>query len=455
MNLVTIAWKSIRQRALASFLTALSVALGVTLMVSVLVVHGIVDRIFSQNASGYHLVVGAKGSPLQLVLNTIYHLSSPVENIPYLYYKELKSNPRVKNAIPICMGDVTMEGNFRIIGTSPEFFEVDYHPEKKFRVRGHYLEDAFDAVIGSQVARTNGWDIGSTFQPAHGVADDDHVHEEKFTVVGVLQATGTPNDNGVYIHIDGFYQIAGHAKPADEAAAKAAAFEEVEKKKEGGQQQPETVAPAEEAKPAEKKEKHDDHAGHDHHGHHHELPDEQKEVTAVLINAKHDPAAIILRANINEGPYAQAAVPFQEINWILNNVVGNVRTLLVVMTALILVVSGVGIFVSIYNSMADRRREIAVMRALGAQRGTVFSIIFLESILLCVGGGLFGVLLGHGMVVIAAPILEVRTGLLIDPWAFETLELVLLPALIALASLVGIVPGLTAYRTDVAKALHA
>ena len=95
------------------------------------------------------------------------------------------------------------------------------------------------------------------------------------------------------------------------------------------------------------------------------------------------------------------------------------------------------------------------MRARGAQRGTVFSIIFLESILLCVGGGLFGVLLGHGMVVIAAPILEVRTGLLIDPWAFETLELVLLPALIALASLVGIVPGLTAYRTDVAKALHA
>ncbi len=451
MNLVTIAWKSIRQRALASFLTALSVALGVTLMVSVLVVHGIVDRIFSQNASGYHLVVGAKGSPLQLVLNTIYHLSSPVENIPYVYYKELKANPRVLNAIPICMGDVTMEGNFRIIGTSPEFFEVDYHPDKKFRVRGHFLEDDFDAVIGAQVARTNGWNIGSTFKPAHGVADDDHVHDEVFTVVGVLAATGTPNDNGVYIHIDGFYQIAGHAKPIDEAVAKALAFEAVDTQKKKGEA-PDKPAPA----PAPPKEKHDDHAGHDHHGHHHhELPDEQKEVTAVLINAKHDTAAILLRANINEGPYAQAAIPFQEINWILNNVVGNVRTLLVIMTALILVVSGVGIFVSIYNSMADRRREIAVMRALGAQRGTVFAIIFLESILLCVGGGLFGVLLGHGMVVIAAPILEARSGLLIDPWAFETLELILLPALIAMASLVGIVPGMTAYRTDVAKALHA
>lgn len=453
MNLVTIAWKSIRQRALASYLTALSVALGVTLMVSVLVVHGIVDRIFSENASGYHLVVGAKGSPLQLVLNTIYHLSAPVENIPYLYYKELKANPRVLNAIPICMGDVTREGNFRIIGTSPEFFEVDYHPDKKFRVRGHFLEDDFDAVIGYQVARANKWDLGSTFQPAHGVADDDHVHEEKFTVVGVLAPTGTPNDNGVFIHMDGFFQIAGHEKPADEAAAKAKAFEEFQKKE--GKNDP-VVQPDSEAKPAPAEHQHDNHAGHDHHGHHHhELPDEQKEVTAILVNAKHEIAAIQLRAAIKEGPYAEAAVPFQEINWIMKNVVGNVRTLLVVMTALILVVSGVGIFVSIYNSMADRRREIAVMRALGAQRSTVFSIIFLESILLCVGGGLFGILLGHGMVVLAAPILEVKTGLLINPWAFETLELVLLPVLIALASLVGIVPGLTAYRTDVAKTLQS
>ena len=456
MNLVTIAWKSIRQRALASCLTALSVALGVTLMVSVLVVHGIVDRIFSQNASGYNIVVGAKGSPLQLVLNTIYHLGDPVENIPYLYYKELQANPRVQNAIPICMGDVSREGNFRIIGTSPEFFEVDYLPEKKFRVRGHFLEDDFDAVIGAQVARVNNWTVGSTFQPAHGVADDDHVHEEKFTVVGVLAPTGTPNDNGIYIHMDGFYQIAGHEKPADEAAAKAKAFIEFEKKEGRGAEKPAAATPAAPPKPAAPK--HADHAGHDHAGHHHHaLPDEQKEVTAILINfpPEREIAGIQLIASINEGPYAQAAIPFKEVNWIMKNVVGNVRTLLVILTALILVVSGVGIFVSIYNSMADRRREIAVMRALGAQRGTVFAIIFLESILLCVGGGLFGILLGHGMVVIAAPILEVRTGLLIDPWAFETLELILLPALIALASLVGIVPGMTAYRTDVAKSLQS
>jgi putative ABC transport system permease protein len=461
MNLVTIAWKSIRQRALASSLTALSVALGVMLMVSVLVVHGIVNRVFSQSTSGYDLVVGAKGSPLQLVLNTIYHLGDPVENIPYLYYKQLKADPSIENAIPICMGDVTQKGNFRIIGTTSEFFELPYHPDREFQVRGHLLEDDFDAVIGSQVAKENGWDIGSQFQPVHG-ASDGHVHEEKFTIVGVLAPTGTPNDKGVFIDIDGFYQIAGHEKPADEAQKKAAAYTEFERKKaEAAGVAPPAALDAPEANAAEKPESkpaatEDAHAGHDHHGHHHhELPDEQKEVTAVLLKFEFVTLAIRTASKINSEPYAQAAQPFKEIYWILNNVVGNIRWLLIVMTGLILVVSGVGIFVSIYNSMADRRREIAVMRALGAQRSTVFWIIFCESVLLCAGGGLFGMLLGHGLVVFAAPLLEAKTGLLINPWAFEQWELVLLPAMIGLASLVGIIPGLTAYRTDVAKALQS
>jgi putative ABC transport system permease protein len=103
--------------------------------------------------------------------------------------------------------------------------------------------------------------------------------------------------------------------------------------------------------------------------------------------------------------------------------------------------------------MSERRREIAVMRALGARRQTVFSIVLAESILLCFAGGLLGLLLGHGLVFLAAPIVEERSGILIDPFAFEPIELVLLPVLIVLASIVGFVPGMTAYRTDVAKAL--
>ena len=127
--------------------------------------------------------------------------------------------------------------------------------------------------------------------------------------------------------------------------------------------------------------------------------------------------------------------------------------LLLFLTGLIVVVAGIGIFVSIYNSMADRRREIAIMRSLGAHRTTVLGIILGEAVLLCVGGGTLGFLLGHGLVVIAAPIIEARAGLLIDPWKFEWLELFLFPALLVMAVLVGLLPALTAYRTDVAQSL--
>jgi putative ABC transport system permease protein len=137
----------------------------------------------------------------------------------------------------------------------------------------------------------------------------------------------------------------------------------------------------------------------------------------------------------------------------LDNFVGSIRTVLLFLTGLIVVVAGVGIFVSIYNSMADRKREIAIMRALGAQRVTVMLIILGESLLLCLSGGLLGFLLGHGLVFIAAPFIEARAGILVDPFKFELLEFWLLPMLLVMAIGAGVLPGLAAYRTDVASSL--
>lgn len=436
MNLVTIASKSLKQRALSSSLTALSVALGVTLMVSVLVINGIIERSFNQTGAGFDLVVGPKGSPLELVLSTVFHIGNSGEPLPYLYYEQLKKDDRIERAIPFAMGDVTQEGAFRIVGTTPQFFEVEYLPERPFRVRGRFIDRPFDSVVGAQVARQNGWDVGTEFQVVHGGASG-HTHDEKFTVVGVLAPTGTPNDKVVFINLEGFYLVAGHEKPIEEAIARLKAF---------------NLLPPNYKPPKPHVHEHDH--GHDHgHDHAHEVPSEQKEVSSILVLSKFPTMSPRLLAEINEGPVAQAASPTQEISWLLRNVVGNVRMLLVVLTALIIVVSGVGIFVSIYNSMSDRRREIAIMRALGAHRGTVFSIILAESVLLCLAGGVLGLLLGHGLVFIAAPLVEARAGILIDPWAFEPLELVLLPVLFVLAALIGVVPGLTAYRNDVARNL--
>lgn len=216
MNLFSIAWKSIRQRLLSSSLTAFSVALGVMLMVSVLVIYGIMDRMFSQQTIAYQLIVGPKGSDLQLVLNTVYRVSAPLQNLPYLYYEELKKDPRVELAVPFCLGDATQKGGFPIVGTTEEYFEHPFTPGQEFQIKGKPFTDAFDAIIGSEVARTNAWDLGTQFQLIHGGAES-HKHEEKFTVVAVLAPTGTPNDKTVFIHLNGFYAISGHDAPLKEA----------------------------------------------------------------------------------------------------------------------------------------------------------------------------------------------------------------------------------------------
>jgi putative ABC transport system permease protein len=414
MNLFSIAWKSIRQRALASSLTALSVALGVALMVMVLVINGTVTRMFSQSATGYHLIVGAKGSPLQL-------------------------------------GDTTEDGRFRIVGTIPEYFEVEYIPEKKFQFsQGRALTGGFEAVVGARVARAYGWTLGSEFPIAHGgnLAD---VHAEKFQVVGILAPTGTPNDRAVFIHFDGFYSIAGHEKPVEEARAEEEARQAGDApiilpnggSKTTGPLRVRAAQPGDQPKPPPAPQQSVK-----------EVASEQKQVTAILLQMKSDTLAYLYAPRINKAPVAQAVNPIAQISRLLNDLVGNVRTMLLVLTGLIIIVSGISIFVSIYNSMADRKREIAIMRALGARRGTVFSIIVAEAVLLCVLGWIVGTALGHALVFLAAPIVEARSDVLINPWSFEKEELLLLPVILGLSILVGLLPGWTAYRVDVARGLQ-
>ena len=468
MSLLTIAWKNIRQRSLASSLTALSVALGVALMVAVLVINGVVTRMFSQSGAGYHLVVGPQGSATELVLSTVYRTQLPSNNLPWRVFTELKERPEVETAIPLTMGDFTEVGQFPIVGTVPRYFAIPYGfgratgfwPQIKdllrieknltqpqqFQIRGKILTSDWDAVIGSEVARTNGWDLGTTFKMIHGGRDaaDAHVHDEEFTVRGVLAPTGTANDRSVFVHLNGFFMISGHDKPVEEAIDREAQFfpeDKAELRLKYADVIAEIAAEAE----------HDHSDGH-HHAH--AVPDLLKEVSAVLVRTKTQPAAILMAAELAEGVQAQGVNPVMVMRRLMDNLVGNIRLALMFLTALIILVSGIGIFVSIYNSMSDRRREIAVMRALGASRRTVFSVILFESILLCVVGGLAGLILGHGLVFLAAPVVAARSGLLIDPYHFESIELLLFPILIVMASLVGFLPGLTAYRTDVAKALY-
>ncbi|MBA2114316.1 ABC transporter permease [Bremerella alba] len=475
MSIWQIAWRSIRQRALASTLTSFSMALGVLLVTAVLLVHGLVSKSFTDNSDlGYNMIAGAKGGKLQLVLNTTFYLSEPVENIPYTFYQEfltkeqqeeeldlmkpenrgeLTGGTYAKNtefAIPVCLGDYYE--TYRVVGTLPKFFEdfKDYgsdEPKYSFR-EGRNFEvwndqnGYFEAVIGSMVAQHTGLKIGDKIAASHGGDPNDIHTDSPFTVVGILAPSGTPNDRAVFVNMEGFYLMSGHAK-VEEA-------EEV-----GANVTGSTISRRQ------------------------PLPIKQREVTAVLIRTSDPFSPIIIKNRVNEGNIAQIVMPVMEITSLFELIVKPIQTLLLVITVLICIVSGISILVSIYNSMNDRKREIAVMRALGARRRTVMGIVLSESIILSVGGGVLGWLGAHFLLFGASPMIEAQTGVQIrlfdlaplprklevlipsaiieNDWIgpLFSLELVIVPALILLAVLVGFLPAYTAYRTDVAETLSS
>jgi putative ABC transport system permease protein len=441
MSFWKIAWRNIEQRALASSLTGLSMALGVALMILVIVIHGVTVEQFENDAQGYHLIVGgSKGGDMQLVMTTVFHLGRPLYPIPWSYYKKFTEGefaPYTEVAVPYCLGDSFHSGEdqFRVVATTPELFEkIAYGAnsdgtEKRYEFQAgenFKAENFFDAVIGSKVARRTGLGVGDTFEPTHGISAAGDKHTE-FKIVGVLAPTGTANDRALFANLEGFFLLEGHAMPADEATehAPATPVEHDHAHEPGAELQP--------------------------------LPEDQREVTSILVLCKEGfgTEAMVLDKKINKGRdrTAQAVAPASVVSRLLETFVGPVRVVLMVLTVLIVVVAGIGILVSIYNSMSERRHDIAVMRALGASRTAVMGIILIESILLSLLGGIAGVLLGHAVLGLAGPIVEARTSVAVRFWQFNWQEGLLIPALVLFASLVGFLPALTAYRTDVGKTL--
>ena len=496
MSMWMIAWRSIQQRGLASSLTAFSMALGVMLVVAVLSIHGVIQASFQNNANlGYNVIVGAKGGKLQLTLNSVYYLSQPIENVSYDFYMEFLSKadrqlelknalrvpgesrdgefaPHVDAAIPLCLGDYF--GRFRVVGTTPAMFEkLKFGPEGSRHyefAQGRNLQRRsdengfFEAVVGSTVAAEMQVQLGDRISTTHGDPEGEG-HGRKFTVVGILAPSGTPNDRAAFVNMEGFYLMKGHAKPLQPEDA------------------PQDVPgrpSSESAAPPPTEDTHDSTATKDEHAATFEdqlalpaLPVEQREVTAILVRTSSILMVPQLQNTINEGQQAQVVLPILEIFTLFEVFVKPVQLILLVLTAMICVVSGVSILVSIYNSMAGRRHEIAVMRALGASRTAVLSIVLIESIMLSIGGGAVGWLMGHTLNWLANPIIERRTGVSVGffdfapsvnlyellggagnvQWMSVSSEILLIPSLLALAVIVGFLPALAAYRTDVAASL--
>ena len=436
MPLWKIAYRSIQFRFVSSILTAFSMSLGAALVVTVIVIHGVLNDSFNKGAQGYNLIVAAKGSPLDVVLSSVFYLRPPVGEVPENYLKMFRRGQYqhiIEEAIPLSIGHHYK--GVTIVGTEPEFFtKLKYMGDQSYRfAQGENIkyDEEFSAVIGSRASRRTGLRVGDSFIPE--VAQDaDCGHHEPFKIVGILAPTGTPNDSAIFVNINGFYDMHNH--------------------------------------------------NHDHNHEHANSEEEPKRYSAILLMTKQDavkppgkavdpqspdfnPAAMLdERAYVNieamELPRllekttdVQAVSPIQEISTLLTNIIGNIQMVLLLLAVLVILVAGIGMMVSIYNSMSERRQEIALMRALGARRLTVMAIILLESILLSLGGGALGLVLGHLLIAGMGPLISEHTGIVIRFWDFQWAEIILIPGLILLASIVGFLPAAVAYKQDVATSL--
>ena len=394
------ALRSLRQRLLASILTACSIALGVALVGAVLLLEREAEGAFRRTAVGVEILVGGnKGSRIDTLLSALYYVGRAPGRIAWDYYEELEADPRVEYAIPLAVGD-TYRG-FPIVGIGEEFF-TRFHPRPGVPL---VLQGSIPAgmsrfaVVGAEAARRTGLGLGDTFYPAHGGAEGHPLHEDEiFTVAAVALPTGTAHDRAIWIDIRQFLRLKGH-RGLDRA-------EEVDA------------------------------------------------VSAILLKTKSKSPLVIepLIKEINDGTEAQAIRPVQVVAELFD-VVGDVRKILKWVGYLVIAVAAVNVSVSLYNAMASRRRETAILRALGARKRTIIAGVLLESAILCGVGALLGLALAHGGAAAAAPFVERRGGIRLEEFGLHPLEPVILLVLVGVGCLTGMLPAFRAYRVDVARGL--
>ena len=368
---------------------------------------------FTGGDIGYDAVLGARGSELQLVLNSVFHLETSPGNIPYSLYKEMEANPQVVQAIPYAVGD-NYQG-FRIVGTTEKIFtEHEYQRGQKFEVEdgGKFFDpNAKEAVIGSFAARATGIKVGDTIQPYHGlIFDEKNKHNDDYTVVGILKPTNSPSDRVVWIPIEGIYRMSGHVLRGT--------GEDVAYKSDQT------------------------------------IPDEAKEVSAVMLKFKSPQAGMNFDYLINrQGKAATLAFPIGRTMAELFDKVGWVNRVLEIVAYLVVIVAGFSILAAIYNSINERRREFAILRALGAGKGKVFTVIILEAVFTAIIGTAIGFIVFGLIMALAAYIVREQTGVVLDLFRFEPAFIFTPILLIAVGAFAGLIPAFKAYRTDVAENL--
>ncbi len=435
MNNIKLAWKNLTNKPLNMMLSLVLFALGVGMISMIFLIEKQVQEKFDKNLAGISLVIGAKGSPLQMILCNMYHVDDPTGNVKIKDVKPFLSgrNPLIDKAIPLSLGD-SYKG-FRIVGTTqdyPQLYDVQL-------AEGKIWENNFEANIGADVAKIANLKIGDTFYSTHGfLSDGMNGHEHgQFKVVGIFQKSNSVIDQLILTTTQSIWEVHDHEEdaPAEEAADNHDGHDHAE---------------------------HDGHDHHDHEGHDHETPQKplieevDQEITSILIKFKESSKksfqALTMLRGINENTEVMAASPAIELNRLYDNMSLG-ESFLRNLAMIIVFVSGLSIFISLFSSLRDRKYELALMRVMGATPAKLFFLIILEGLLLAVIGYVIGIILSHFGMSIFAGQMEDKYHYSFTATKFLKEEFYLLGGALLIGFIAAVIPAYQAFRTDISQTL--
>lgn len=435
--IIKLAWKNIWFKPLNTALSVILLTASVAIISLLILLQEQFEKQFSSNIDGVDLVIGAKGSPLQLILSSVYQVDAPTGNISYDEAKVWMKHPFVKTAIPLAFGD--NHRGFKIVGTTPDYLE-------KYGAKvetGKIFSKNFEVVIGSEIANKLNIKVGDKFFGSHGDAEEGEVHEEfAYIVSGIASPTGKVIDNLILSNIQSVWAMhEGHDH--EEAHTENPAHGEEGHVHEEG----------EEHHHAEQVEEGHVHKDGDEQHHHDEISEEGKEITAVLIKFKNKMGFVLWPRLIAQNTDMQAASPAVEINRLFS-LFGIGLQALQYLAYGIMLISGISIFIALYNTLKERKYEFALMRVSGASRMQLLGLVLFESLLLCITGFLLGTIVGRVGLWLISSTTEQEYKMTFDPFAFAfEKEGVLFIVTIFVGVIAALIPAIKAYRLNISKTL--
>jgi putative ABC transport system permease protein len=407
MSTISLVWNYLKAKPLATALNIFLLALGIAVITLLLLLGKQLEEKISTNTKGIDLVVGAKGSPLQLILCNIFQIDFPTGNIKLNEAERLAKHRLVKNAVPLALGDSYQ--NFRIVGTNPSYAKL-YQADLE---SGGWWSNDLEVTLGSVVARILKMKPGDSFASVHGLVKDGQAHEQhKYIVTGILRPTNSVMDNLILTSVESVWKVHAHETIENTKAVVA----------------PSPLVPAVEA------------------------GDSTREITALLIKYRNPLAVIQLPRFINTQTNMQAASPAFETARLFSLLGVGVKALTGFAFVLIFI-SALSIFIALHNALRERQYDLAIMRSMGASRAKLFFTTILEGTTLTVLGSIGGIALAHVTLYIFIEVVEKSQKTGISALVFYQEEVFLLAGSFVLGIICSLIPAFQAYRTDIHKVL--